>query len=771
MEQNDTVIDILNTGTATAGQTDAGNANQITARDDDQSNAPNPTDTNIQQAISDSPPIIKGAPTGDASTTSSHEDKSVMPSKEDVEAPANMATICIAFKDFGFEAIEGLKYKLKVDGKFTKGTTDATGNTATLTDLMPGSDVEVLVFREHTKDFKNIGTVHAYPGCTGYSIVSPKLKFETTTEAHFGTPGDAENDLPSIPPKSDAEKQEVASSIVAGATSSTAAKSNTEEPLPASHSVHSPHKLTTPLPTSKTAPKSQSSQLKKEQIAPGRNAEGHPQATVKDASVDWLKRKILAVFNFWSWQNFQTQARLPSHSASPDEATTKSAAQKNRGTQAAKSASSLSQDQAAQGHPKVNPLSSPATAAPGEKLCATDLARLQALVDFAEKQAEFDYLPYKGKGGATVNVLYEYAKKDAPAFDKKLPNKPLGLCQVYVKVALFKAGYTNGPGWEGQAKTSGKDWLKYGFTDVSNALPKIEITYENVLSPLDWPQAESHVKKKAELKKLQEEKKKQKSKMTEEEMAAAEKNIPSMPEKKKEVKYIQPDLMYTLPGDVIVYEQVDPVELAPAGHVDIRTYHGFVSDFSWQLIPSLGGRTKTGKRFRVTGVYRKISDTMAMARVSAFLRILREHEAKGFKEPYRALRFDPSANPPHIIFDDFSTHPYVKEKKNKPAGAYQIKLDTWEEITKGMIGWPIDFSPVMQDRIAIFLLQRRPYSTTPHPRRSALGYIMEGRVEDAINNASLWNEWSCLPGGGRESQMSMDRLKLLFNQYEQEYSK
>ena len=71
----------------------------------------------------------------------------------------------------------------------------------------------------------------------------------------------------------------------------------------------------------------------------------------------------------------------------------------------------------------------------------------------------------------------------------------------------------------------------------------------------------------------------------------------------------------------------------------------------------------------------------------------------------------------------------------------------------------------MQSRIAIYLLQRRPLEKTPHPRRSALGYIMEGDVEKAVNETSLWDEWACLPGGPHKAKITMEKLKAKFADY------
>ncbi|HJV87622.1 MAG TPA: hypothetical protein VJ698_19290 [Noviherbaspirillum sp.] len=672
----------------------------------------------------------------------------------------NVATIFVGFRDFAFDPIEGLKYKFVADGKTIKtGITSNACHTVTLTEIIPGSEVQIFVFREHTKDFKNIGSIYAHPGDSSYAICSPKLKYILDTEEHVGEPGDAEQKRPPAPEESGEQKKDGVSA------SSARLPATPSQGIDVAPSPSHGESKTATSPVQKIAT-TRNSQQNKPNITLGRDSAGHPQANVEDMTLDWLKRKILAVFNFWSWRDFEHSVLHPPRKTS----SRNSAASREANKQATDGSQIAKPGKSAQGHSKINPLVLRPVIFPTNPLSGKELDRLQKLIDFVEHQVKLDYSPYRGKGGTTVNVINAYAKTNEPTFENKDPNRPKGLCQVYVKVALFKAGYTNGPGWEGQAKTSGKDWLKYGFSDVSSTLPQVEITYEDALSPTDWPQAEQCLKNAAALKTPQRDGEKQKKLLTAKEIETAEKTSSAVPVRKKEVKYMQPDLMYTLPGDVIVYEQVDPVELDPPGHVDIRTYHGFISDFVWPAIPSLGGPAKSTKRYRVTGVFRKFSDTLALVRVQAFLRILREHEAKGFKDPYHALRYSPSERPSHITFNDFSTHPYAEEKKNKPAGAYQIKLQTWEEVTKKMIGWPKDFSPSMQDRISILLLHRRPYSSMPHPRRSALGYIMEGRIEEAINKTGLSNEWSCLPGG-RDSQMKMGDLKILFDQYVQECMK
>ncbi|MFP3836265.1 hypothetical protein, partial [Chryseobacterium sp. SIMBA_028] len=66
------------------------------------------------------------------------------------------------------------------------------------------------------------------------------------------------------------------------------------------------------------------------------------------------------------------------------------------------------------------------------------------------------------------------------------------------------------------------------------------------------------------------------------------------------------------------------------GHIDIRTYHYYVSDFKRNYLCFSGGG---GTHFyEVSGIYRKPGyfDPLALARMKAFLKIIRSREAKAF---------------------------------------------------------------------------------------------------------------------------------------------
>jgi muramidase (phage lysozyme) len=245
----------------------------------------------------------------------------------------------------------------------------------------------------------------------------------------------------------------------------------------------------------------------------------------------------------------------------------------------------------------------------------------------------------------------------------------------------------------------------------------------------------------------------------------------------------QPDLLHTLPGDLIVYETVmkglDPHSSSPSldypGHVDIRTYHGFYSDFVSAYPLAVLGNSGGRNVYKVIGVFRNISDTMALARVEAFLRIIREY-AVGEKSPedrdqsYKVLSYDKDNKEKPIVWIEggLGTHP-GGDTNDISSGAYQLKYRIWNDSIKRM-GWPRTFEGKMQDRVVMYLLQSTPgpmLDDAHSPRHSALGYIMEGDLDMAVNEPKLIKLYPFLPGGKKE-QLTMTALNTKFKQYLQE---
>jgi muramidase (phage lysozyme) len=565
------------------------------------------------------------------------------------EAVPSKAKLSLQFSDFANDPIEGLKYRIRYGKSAIRGCTSSDGLVVGLPELDPDWTVRIEVWREHSKDYKEIGHIPLSPGEFEYSIVSPKLFFEIDTEPHQGTPSQAGISLP--PKPAGAPEQRINGESLA---------KNSQEKMAAGASVsNATPKSAEPSAAlqKKASPPPAVSPQAKPTVQSGRTQAGNPLVTVYDATVDWFNRKILPALNYWTWADFKAgQERAPTS-----------------------------------GHADVK-----------EKSVKGDdpeaLRKLNALIAFEEKQILVDY-----GSSSSAQVVGKYARESEPAWPAK-SNVTTSRCLKYVKVALHVAGYTPGISATEFAKDSGGDWLAAGFSDVTHSLPTVKIKYGNQVMEV-------------------------------------------------------PDLVWALPGDVIVYQKAGHPD-AP-GHIDIRTYHGYGSDFIW---PGRGGFPDV-KAYKVIGVYRKYSDTAAKTRLNAFLRIIREHEAKGFSDPYVALRWDGAEK---VVIQSLERHP-SNENENKPAGAYQIKWRTFQDSKRGgvviQMGWLPTFYPADQDRVAVYLLQARPFGVGGPARKSALGYILQGDVERAVNEAKLWNEWACLPGGGKQSQLTMASLKELFAKY------
>ncbi|WP_244143993.1 flagellar hook-length control protein FliK [Paraburkholderia fungorum] len=239
-----------------------------------------------------------------------------------------------------------------------------------------------------------------------------------------------------------------------------------------------------------------------------------------------------------------------------------------------------------------------------------------------------------------------------------------------------------------------------------------------------------------------------------------------------------PDARWAWPGDVIVYHVKGDTETADGhgqpGHIDIRTYHYYVSDFKRNYL-CMSGPNADGTRhfYEVSGIYRKhgLSDPLPIARMRAFLKILRSREAKTFF----LLGDDKTYHASQGVYTlqggikDFSTYPPGASHQ----GAYQMTKSVWtagQLLEQGAL--PNDFSPRTQDRFAIFLMEGRPGRLDPktgEPRLSALGYVRLGDIDNAV--AQLRAEWACLPGTSQDQGYTMAQLKADFDKYVKEYNK
>lgn len=247
----------------------------------------------------------------------------------------------------------------------------------------------------------------------------------------------------------------------------------------------------------------------------------------------------------------------------------------------------------------------------------------------------------------------------------------------------------------------------------------------------------------------------------------------------REVTAEVPDGRWAAAGDVIVYEWTDATwetrkkkdsETPNHGHIDIRDYDFYISDF----IPKFEPRNFLGRpswsHYQNIRIYRKVFDLLPTLRIRAFLRCIREFECQAEHDDgkrYQMLNFPPPGNS-GSRFSGYATHPWngfapPAKPHSTAAGAYQILQGTWKEVfDNGLIELKGDrFSPAVQDRIAVMKLEDR----------AALHLVRTGSIEEAIGK--LTSEWTSLPGGKENAHrltadkkpMDMAYFQSLFDKY------
>lgn len=243
----------------------------------------------------------------------------------------------------------------------------------------------------------------------------------------------------------------------------------------------------------------------------------------------------------------------------------------------------------------------------------------------------------------------------------------------------------------------------------------------------------------------------------------------------KDITAILPDARWAAPGDIIVYRKIGDPDAV--GHIDIRTYDGYVSDFVETYLPTSG--------YEVIGIYRKYYDPLPDKRVRAFLKVLRSREAGsaiarfGEQAAYQALP-DPGIKgqePP--LFSSFAKHPFAgKGGKFTASGAYGILLSSWTRYVVDPPRWtPVGdteplFSPLVQDRIAVAMMEMHPdVGYTKTDGVTALGLIRKGEIEAGANLLAVggkYPQFPSLPGGKQSHDYTVVKMMDAFNRYFQE---
>lgn len=354
--------------------------------------------------------------------------------------------------------------------------------------------------------------------------------------------------------------------------------------------------------------------------------------------------------------------------------------------------------------------------------------QVQALLAFAKEQTKYHYT--EGTAGvltSMANRSFKHASGEKRAFES------IGLCYTYVKVALTRNKIVDGIlgdkkldrqsaaehyAMQDSASKAGPALLAKGFRDVTASVP---------------------------------------------------------------------DARWAAAGDVIVYEWTAETwarrkkkkkndKLPNHGHIDIRDYEFYVSDFL--TLPPDNPAHPRWTDYTNIRIYRKVFDPLPTQRIRAFLRCLREFECQAEQDDAKRYQMLNCAVPGTSArrFSSYRTHPWKgfpppARPYSTAAGAYQILASTWQEkIDQGLITDRGDiFSPAIQDRIAVMKIEER----------NALHLIRMGKIKEAIEGTTLPKEWTSLPGGGENAHrktadgkpMNMAYLLTVFDQYLEEESK
>lgn len=610
------------------------------------------------------------------------------------------------------EPIAGAKYRFIIDSNEISGTTDGGGNAQTLSNLKPEADCVVYIQRDDGT-FKQIGTF-VVPATGGYvTLMSPSALLEGQSEQHGGNEADVHkepdstgDDNATAPASTSGGATSDADSRGAGSTDTSSGDAKTRQGTPAADSSS----VQPPSSSSGPAP-----------AAPAASPSPRPKPQSAPAPVA-------------ASASSTTPAKKPPQSVA-------TGAVLNGGTGKAPQAKAVQSARDALSHPQAKP-NHDSTDWLDQKIMATwhyieDLFGVKSNPVMAANRgapsgaapkpaaanqpgaaAPGSVRPYTAlmqvaeeqtahhlPSAHTVDNLSQLSKGTFKYGADKPASQSLGDCYLYVKVALWRAKYVNSALPGVYAKVAGPFLVQAGFKDVTGEMP---------------------------------------------------------------------DARWALPGDVIVYKlHGDPDPTAdnkkPAGHIDIRTYHHYISDFRRNHLFFHGH----GTYYEVSGIYRKPdhSDPSVTARVQAFLKVIRSREATtlfehyGDKATYGAVY---GAVKPEDGIKDFSTHPFAnKDVDHSPAGAYQITKRTWASGWKDN-GMPNDFSPATQDRYAVWIMEMQWEKSSDQSSQTALGYVRLGDLDNAVR--LLKSQWASLPGTGQSRGYTMDQLKADFNKFLKEYS-
>ncbi|GAB2854030.1 hypothetical protein GCM10027277_23130 [Pseudoduganella ginsengisoli] len=606
------------------------------------------------------------------------------------------STICfnMSIRDFGGQPIAGLKCRVVVGKETYSGTTDEQGNIPEISGLKPNEPLEILVKKTNGEySTKYVGFTQGSD--MNVCAVSPHIKVALETEPHEGEPDPAAATPGPTP-----------APAAAPVTAATAA------PPPAQPAAPPQAPTATVAPNAPTAGQiaGNGKPPSKETQACRDNA-GRPRLSIKERVGDWLHRNRLPTLGLWSPQDFKAGASGCTTPGVNDKAAS-----------GAKSPPAQQQNTGTVAGPKVTSLDQPVPPS------------VKTLIDIMEEQSTWQWdAMFKTDKCTSASIKADLLAKKFTPLTGKAPGKSDGRCYASVKVGLWRAGLVSGFNDDISAKGAGKWLLSQGFVDVTASVPDARWALPGDVIVYRYSDEKEEANRKvteAAFKKYEKEKAEYdlkqaayKKELSLWEAAMKERKLAKEEAKKNKTKY-------TGGADPKKPREATKPNLPDDknyGHIDVRTYDGYISDFKRTQLPNM-------QDYAVAGIYRKISDPMPDLRLRAFLKVLREFECHG--EPDDSKRY-------YLLnggksFKDVSTHPFesLGDRSNTAAGAYQILLGTYYELLKPHFGFKRGFTPLQQDRMATRLIEAS---------KQSLSLIRTGKIEEAAS--ILKTTWTSLPGG------------------------
>jgi muramidase (phage lysozyme) len=651
------------------------------------------------------------------------QDSSPHEPEEEPTKPCEV-TLRLSFLDPSGHSIEGLAYRIVVGDTTYSGSTDADGRCTPLPGLLPGSSLEILI-RKDDGSFVSKHRGEVLAGDMEMCGISPWIKIPVATEEHHGTPT-------TPPPIASAPKVQQAPSPATSAKSSAGAI-----PPPVNQ-----------RPTGGKKPDVQPHSCRSDQ--------GHPRARLGERFVDWANRHGVPTFGLWSWKKLLEH---PSPSGTSCTASSAGAQQAPSTSPHSGAGASPSSNKPATANPPAltTPASTPRTSPPSSaSVSSLDQApprQVSGLMEIMEHQVKWPWasLPSAGEIVTRINVkTFNWPAESKPETQSD------HRCYKSVKVGLWRAGYVRSVNEDIPAHTAGPWLLREGFKDVTRELPDARWAWPGDVIVYQYPEA-----KRAKNDVAAKEAYQMKLKAYEQQKDAAQKRHDEWATTRKSFDTSKADWEEANAGKKYPQKFTKPEPKMPPqpkgpddtnyGHIDVRSYESYLSDFhpkSNSLPPA--------DKFVVSGVYRKLSDPLADVRLRAFLKVLREWECH--EEPVDEKRYFMLLKPINGVrrFSETSRHPQDGiSNTNTAAGAYQITLETYGDFVGATTGIPNGFTPAIQDRIAVAILEVPPRSGA-----SALAMIRAGHIDDAVRLLS--RRWSSLPGGGQPRKGKLAKAEYVY---------